>query len=105
MLCQRGAGTFWGVLQVLGMQGDDRPPLFEDGEFISEGFGSPFEDMLENLWFWLKFWLAATRLLAGEEIVTWWSPVPLFLVFGWAPTPRFPCGYFFCQGEKSHLVF
>ena len=83
-------GTFWEVLQVWELWGDEgAPPYFEGGEFISEGFQSSFDDMFDNLWFGLNFWpllAAAARLLAGEEIATWWSPVPPFLFFGWTST-------------------
>ena len=68
------------------------PPYFEGGEFISEGFSSPFDDVFDIFLFWLKFWpflAAAGRLLAGEEMVTWqhgghWYR---FFLFSWAPTP------------------
>ena len=66
------------------------PPYFEGGEFICGCVRSRCDDAFENFWFWLKFWpfsAAVARLLAREEIATWWSPVPLFLVFGWASTP------------------
>ena len=43
-------GIFWEVLQVWELWGDEPPPTlnyFEGGDFISEGFRSPFDNMFD----------------------------------------------------------
>ena len=90
------AERFWpflGRLQVWELWGDNPLPTtyFEGGKFIFEGFRSPFDDVFEKFWFWLKS--------PRREVVR--SSVGACVVY---PPPLFGGSFSIPQGMILHIL-